>query len=65
MDLRSNTCVEDLKYGGWGGGADELIKARNHRLQLKEQLFFFLKVTFSFKYSIGLVAVKKAQCVLL
>ena len=29
-----------------------------------EQLFFFLKVTYSFKYSIGIVAVKKGQCTL-
>ena len=29
-----------------------------------EQLFFFLKVTFSFNYSIGIEALKKAQCTL-
>ena len=29
-----------------------------------EQLLFFLKVTFSFKYSVGIEALKKAQCTL-
>jgi len=48
MDLSENTCVVDLKNGGMG--EDELIGAKNRRLQLKEQHFFSLKDTFSFKY---------------